>query len=1253
MEISTIYGPLTNRGRLKKLFLVMKLTTIILTITCMNIYAAGFSQNITLSEKNVALEKVLNQIEKQSGYTFFYNTNLVKKSIKVSVDVKDYSLEKTLDVCFKDLPIVYTIVQNTIVLKPKVQETSTQIAQADPIKITGKVTDDLNLTLPGVTVRVKGTSVVAITDVNGAFHITVPDKNAVLVFTFVGFTTKEVSVGESININVKLAPASNGLNEVTVTSFGIKKKTNDLGYSTTTVAGDELDRTNTVNPITALQGKVAGAVISTPGTAGIQTSPFIQIRGANTIGGNNQPIFVIDGNVLQNNLSAPDGADGGSQLKNLNPDDYESITVLKGAAATALYGSRGINGAVVINTKSGKAGKGLGVEFNSTYQTTDVYAPFMKLQNEFGQGAYNVREGNFAPDGTQAVTNYSFGPAYDGSMHPAIWDPSIMVPYVAQPDNWKTFYQTPLYVNNNLTLSGGGDNSTYRISYSNAKANGLLPNNGLDRNSLTLKYAGKINKVFSTELGVTYANTLTKNYYDQSRYAYGGGQNLGFDTYYLPRNTDFSAWHADYRNADNSLKNEPIDGATGNWIPNAFTNIDKNNYQNSENLVLGYLKLMAQVNPWLDFSAQGDVNYYSQYGQTENYGNNAQNTGGKYAISGSTTTNYELLLMGHAVKKLLHDDLNIDFRVLNDYYGNRLGQNYSASTDGGLIVPNEFSIANSINNPVYSVSVDPTTGLIKNNGDVYYASIPQNQFTMGAGFDISLNYKKYFNLEITGRNDWISTLTYPTSVIGGANNYSIFYPSANFAWSFYDEYKDSMPSWLSSGRFRASWAEVGNAGIAGPYSTNNGYGGSTVLNQAGQTVPVVSQINGYVQPNLDLKPQVKREIELGANLSFFKNLITLDFDVYKSNTFNQLLHTDGVPETGYSEYYLNVGNIQNEGFEMLLDVNPINRNNSKDWDLDFAINLAHNQSKVISLAPGLSSWDLGESYEAANVFAYVGGPLGVLTVNSGNAFQIDHKTGYPIIMNTPRAVSPGSYSYANYQYAYQPGGDQVKLGKIEPNLTGGISTTLRYKSFSLFTQIDARFGGLIYSESYTYAMANGTPEASLQFRDQAHGGVARTDSYTGKTVYNGAVPNAVFAAGQTSLLKPGVNIGGMTFKQAYDEGLVESWYAPAYYDGGPGYDGTYDWENGINSNGSVATDSWIMLREITLGYNVPSAFLRKVKVIKGLRVSLTARNLGYLYNSLPGGQNPESLQSNDPWNPYITGGVPFTRSYAVSLDIKF
>jgi len=1107
--------------------------------------------------------------------------------------------------------------------------------------ITGTVKDETGTPLPAVNVKVKNSSISTSTNSQGKFSISATE-GSILEFRYIGYKPREITVGSASLINIDMEPSSNELNEVTVEgALGIKKLDKNLGYAATRLDGEELTRTNTVNPITALQGKVAGVNINVMSSAGVQTSPFIQIRGAKVLGStsnaaNNQPIFVIDGNVLQNNIVGADDQDGGSQLKNLNPDDYESITVLKGAAATSLYGSRGLNGAIVITTKKGKSGQGLGIEFNSTYQTSNIYKSPMAFQNTYGQGSALTREGNFAPDGTQANTVGSWGPAFDGTMHPVIYDQTRKTPYVAQPDNWKAFYQNGNYINNNLALSGANDKFNYRLSYSNNSSKGMLPNNGLKRNAFDLKVGGDLNKVFSTEVGVNYANTVTKNYYNQSRYYYGGGSNLAFNTYYLPRNLDYNDWRAIYRNADNSIK----PGAFGNLasVTSAFSIFDKNNYTNTENSLLGYAQLKAQVTPWLDLSGRGNINILKTHSETKNLGNDKNNVGGQYAIGSNLTTDYNLLFMAHAAKKVMDGDLNIDFRVLNEYYGNMLKETAYASTDGGLKVPNVFFLGNSVN------AVKNYDG---SNNYIGYLSSPRSLSTIGLGGVLNLNYKDYLNLEITGRNDWLSTLTYPTSV-PGANNYSVFYPSVNLSYSFYDHLKSDMPAWLSSGRLRASLAYVGNAGIAGAYATGAGYSPGTIINNGNQSVPSATQVNADIKPNLNLKPQKQRSIELGTNFGLFKELVNVDFTWYKTNTFNQLINLPGVLETGYNKLFINAGNIQNQGLELLVNVNPIK---NKDWDLNFAINMAHNKSKIVEFGNGIKEWELSGGYDGANVYAYEGGDFGVLTSETWASSKIDPKTGLPIIqVGSRQANSNPSVKYSMQDYNlvspdYSDSQKRINIGKVEPNLVGGISTTLRYKNFSLFAQVDGRFGGYVYSEAYSYATGQGTTLNSLQFRDQAHGGVARTDSYNGQTRYDGVIPNAVFDAGQMSPLKPGVSIAGMTFRDAYNQGLVEPWKASLYYNT------FYGWGTNLNGNESVSKNSWIMLREITLGYRLPTEWVNKVH-IKGAKLSVSARNIGYLYKTLSGDQNPESLQSNDPFKPYITGGVPFYRNYSVNLSIS-
>lgn len=1106
--------------------------------------------------------------------------------------------------------------------------------------IKGTVKDENGTPIPAVSVTIKETKKGTSTASDGSYSIEAIQGN-ILQFRYLGYKMQEITVGSSNSVNVSLTPSDNELAEVSVVALGIQKENKKVGYALTTVKGDELTRTNTVNPITALQGKVAGVNINVMGAAGIQTSPSIQIRGSKVLGNqpgqaNNQPIFVIDGNVIQNNQINADDVDGGSQLKNLNPDDYESITVLKGAAATSLYGSRGLNGAVVITTKKGKAGQGLGIEFNSTYQAQEIYKSPLALQNIYGQGSISTREGNFAPDGSQAATGYSWGPKMDGSLHPAPYDATKTVPYSPQPDAWKFFYQNGNYVNNNLALSGGGDKYNYRLSYSNNSSKGLLPNNGLKRNSVDLKIGADVNKIFSTELGISYANTVTKNYYGQGRYYHGGGENLGFNTYYLPRNLDFADWHATYRNADNSTKNPGNSGF--DRIVSAFTIFDKNNFEKQENSILGYTQLKAQVAPWLDLSGKLSVNFYKINTETKNFGNQKDNRGGEYKVGGSYTNNYNILFMGHATKDIT-EDLKLDFRLINEIYGDRKGENYGSNTSGGLIVPNQFFLGNSLgpiqNNYYYK------------NGDYPGPQYP-SQLTVGLGGIANLSYKDYLNLELTGRNDWISALAYPVNV-PGENNFSIFYPSANLSYSIYDHLKERMPNWFSSARLRASLAYVGNAGVAGPYNTNRGFVPISIINGDGNAVGGATEFQANIKPNLTLRAQKQRSLELGTNFGLFNEFINIDFAWYKTNTLDQLLNLGGVMETGRDKLFLNAGNIQNKGYELLVNVNPIR---SKDWRLDVAVNLAHNKSKIIEFGNGIKEWELSGGYDGANVWAYEGGDFGVLTASPGSTVKIDAKTGWPLVVVSDIVQSTNALTkYRVQTFDYEVNEEtatqkRIALGKVEPNLVGGINANLRYKNFSLFTQVDGRFGGYVYSQAYSYGMSQGTLEESLYGRDQEHGGVARIDSYNGQTRYDGVIPNVVFAEGQTSTLKPGTSIAGLTFRQAYDQGLVEPWKASWYH----AY--TNNWGTNLNTGGSVSKNSWIMLREITLGYTLPTSLLSKIR-IQGARLSFSARNIGYLYRTLSGGQNPESLQSNDPFRPYITGGVPFSRSYSVSLSVKF
>ena len=1094
--------------------------------------------------------------------------------------------------------------------------------------LSGTVRNDEGKPVVAATIQEKGTNNKAMTDKDGSFKISV-SPGATLVISSVGFDAREMKADASGIANVQLETSTKELTGVVVTAFGINRQERKLGYANTTVKADELVRAGSVSPIAALQGKVAGVNINVMGAAGVQSSPSIMIRGAKSLRQDkNQTMFVIDGNVIENNTYDADGVDAGSQLKNLNPDDYESITILKGAAATSLYGSRGANGAIVITTKKGKVNSGLGVSFSSSYQVEDIYRNGIGLQNDYGSGFMPQREGNFRPDGTQTFTSNSWGPKFDGTMHPAIHDPSKLVPYVAQPDNWKVFFQDGVYINNHVALSGGGDKFTYRLSYSNLSNKGTLINNKVDRNSFDFRTTGQLNKIFSIDAGASYAMTNSLNAYGQGRYYWPSGQNVGFMTYYaVPRNTDLATWRNNYRNPDGSMKSYGygLYDAQVNSTFNRFDNVNNTRYEKS---LLTNVMLKAQVNSWIDLSAKANFNNYRIFNENKEKGSGAFGAGGYYGVDGNYSLNYNYLFMAHAARKALNENLDIDFRVLGEMYGNGKSESYGANTIGGLIVPNVFTLSNSVND----IRDSRRYGFSKPNNKV-----------VGIGGIMNFGWKDYLNLELTARQDWISSLTYPIGV-PGANNYKSFYPSANASWIFSDMLKDDMPKWLSFGNLRASLAYVGNGTNA--FATSFGsYTQGVVTNINGQSVITANLQNADVLPNLNLKPERQRSIELGTKLSFFKDRVGLDFAWYKTNTFNQILTIPGNLETGFRNKRINAGDIQNKGIELLLTGTPVKTKNLT-WDM--AVTFTKNRGKINEFYPGINEYALTNDYDGAGVYAYPGGDFGVLTANPGSTYRAyDAKTGLPII-KVGSAYNSNGAAYQQFFWQvedFNSTNTRHKIGRVEPDFLAGYNTTVRYKQFSLYAQLDSRVGGWIYSEAYNYGMGRGNVINSLKYRDQAHGGVARIDSYTGQTVYNGAVPDAVFGSGEKSPVDGVTDISGMTFKDALAKKLVQPWAVQEYYNE------TFGWGQFFDA-GAASKMTWVMLRELSIGYQLPKALISKVK-LKTASLRFTARNLGYLYNSLPADQNPASIQSNNSFSPFITGAVPYSRNWAVSLNVSF
>jgi iron complex outermembrane receptor protein len=1093
--------------------------------------------------------------------------------------------------------------------------------------------------LPGVTVAEKGTSNGTLTDVDGKFSLKVASEKSTIVFSFIGMKSVTEVVNSRKVINVKMVAAEIGLDEVVVTALGVNKQPRQLGYATSTIKPADVIATNTVNPINALQGKVAGVNINIVGTSGVTSSSSITIRGAKSIDKNNSPIFVIDGIVMENNITDTyGGKDWGSQLKNLNPDDYASITVLKGAAATALYGSRGANGAIVIVSKGGVSRKGVGVEISQTFKQENIYASHIKLQNEYGAGtAWNGYDGGLLADGTLSKTTNSMGLKMEGQLLDQYYRSGEKTPYSPHPNNWKDLYQDGNYSNTNVAINGGNDKAVYRLSYSFMDDKGVLKNNEFNRNSVSFKTNGQINKIFSAEFGLNYVKSKARNAFDQGFYR--EGQNLGLMTvYYMPRSLDLKDLYNNYRDpVSNAQKTQAVYGTIASFLHR----LDYMDETRDEETMLTNLTLKAQIAPWMDASAKANYNMYNTFNRRTEYGSGPYLSGGGYfGTNGTRRGSYNFLFMLHANKKLMNDDLDIDFRIANEIYGNTRYESWAKGTNGGLIVPGLFASSNSVNTIIPS-----------------YSYVPRNSEVIGLSGILNFSWKNQLFLELTARNDWNSSLLYPTW-IGGENNYSIFYPSANLSWVATDTFRDQLPEWFSFGKLRASLARVGMGTAV--YGTSSGAGGfsqGTTYDQDKNSVVIASPNIGTI-PNTNLKPEIQQSLELGTDVRFVEDRFGLDFTFYKTNTFNQIMTLGNVTESGATTRKINAGNIQNKGFEIQLDMDPI-RTKKLRWNV--MANFTVNHSKIIKLHDEIKEWQImGVADAGPEIWAREGGEFGVITSAYNNtaasapalfnnpADANDPRNGKRILNYDGTAGSPNATQFYIYATEASVGiKDRKILGKIEPDFLAGLNTSLYYKGFDLYCQVDTRVGGNFFSHSYKYGMGRAALEESLNGRDQAHGGLGRLN-YKGETVYDGLMLDAVFADGEMAPSKTDpskmVNVGGKTYKEVVESGLINPVQANAFYGD------SYGW--GANVQDPIMENTWVALREITFGYKFPEKILSKIGM-QYARLAFSARNIGYLYNGLKNGLNPESVQSNNPLTPYEYGGVPYSRNYSVTLNVKF
>jgi TonB-linked SusC/RagA family outer membrane protein len=1047
--------------------------------------------------------------------------------------------------------------------------------------------------MPGVTVFEKGTSNGTITDPEGKYEIKVKDAQTTLIFRYVGYATTELTGGGDISLKEDVLM----LDEVVVTALGIKSDKKALGYSVQTVGGDALTGSGESNMINGLNAKVAGVqVISSGGSPG--AASFIRIRGSSSLTGNNQPLIVIDGVPMDNSQNQggnPDNGDNNllegvnqsNRAADINPNDVENVTVLKGPAAAALYGIQAANGAILITTKKGSntKGKGVAVSFNSS-MAWDKVNKLPENQTRFSQGFFGEYQG------PESGRSHSWGAAIDtlswdnnspDPNNPYIYDnngaivssndPSAreaVTPY----DNYRNFFQTGLTTDNSLSLSGGNAGTTYRFSIGNTNTKGIVPLSSWGRT--TAKFAGEsqLTNRLRTAASVGYSNSGGRRVQTGSNTS---GLMLGLlrtpITFDNSNGVTDPADEAAYIFSDGTQRNY----RGGGGYDNPYWTINKNPFTDEVNRIYGFTSVSYDVTNWLNvFYRVGTDTYSDERQQVLALGSRSAPAGRLY---------YE---------KHNYRHINSDLWVTAQ-------RDFTEKLSGSLLVGNNlFSKSYS---KIYTQGdgfVVPDFNHISNASSTFSRYVYDAKKTAAIFGEAKLSYDDWIFLDLTGRNEWSSTL--PT-----ANN-SFFYPSANLGVVVTEALGMTENKILPYGKLRLSYASVGHD--APSYALGKYFSGTFVGD--GWTSGVNFPYNGIAGFSVDdvlgsnaLRPEKNNTIEIGTDLRFIKNRIGVDFTFYRSRAVDQILAIPVAGSSGYTNQFMNAGTVSNTGFEITLNATPVK---SKDFRWDLQVNFTRNKNMVVSLPEGIDNIFLG-GFEGSSVRNVAGQPYGQIY---GGTFLRDANGNLVIESDTNSAF---------YGFPIESGKEEA-IGNPNPDFLCGFSNTLTWKGISLNILFDFRKGGQMW---------NGTIGALANF------GMSKvTEDRDVDYTFEG-VKGTLDGDGNLVLQDENGNAGTVTNDVVVNRD--QNWYLT----NGGGF--------GNVAEQFIQETSWIRLREVSLSYSLPTKLLEKTP-IAGLNVGISGRNLLLITpyegidpeTNLMGSVNAQGL---DYFN------MPNTRSISARLGINF
>lgn len=895
--------------------------------------------------------------------------------------------------------------------------------QAQDRTVSGIVTSaDDGGPLPGVNVVIKGTTNGGVTDVDGKYSVIVPQGDGgVLVFTFIGFESQEVEIGPRSTIDIQMNTDVQQLSEIIVTAQGIEKEERSLGYAVSSINNEALTRAQSPNALNALQGKVAGVnITSASGSPG--ASSRIILRGYSSLGGSNQPLFVVDGvpvnNGVVNDRDLNGGLDFGNRINDLNPEDIESVTILKGASGTTLYGSRAASGVIMITTKKGKAGlkKGVQVTVNSSL-TLDSPLKLPTYQNEYGQGFFG---------GVDLLENTSWGAKFDGVDR--LWGHVVdnsqqFKPYVAQPDNVKDFWDIGKTYNNSVAISNGDENSNYYLSYGNVNADGIMPTDAdsYNRNTLSLRGSTTLSNKIKASASL---NIVAK---DNKYVPTGQDQSVYDNVVQTPRDISVID-HKDYKSLFNNL-----DNYYSGYTLNPYYVLNEHGATANENRFFGNVALAYPITDHITV--------------TDRFGGDVSSTHAKSwrAITEVSRNDYNddpgRVIVQDYFNREISNDLMVNFNKtfaedfsLGVLVGHNINQREYRFSEGkvtGLDLPNFYNLSNSSSTP----QVNETYS---------------KRRIMGVYSSIDLSYRNFLFLTLNGRNDWSSTLP--------KENRSFFYPGINGGIDLAG-FVPGLEDFFSLAKIRAGWSKVGKD--ADPYLIHSVF----VKGEHGDgyrslNYPLAGNINSFEVGNRignpGLTPEFTKELEIGGDFRFFDGRVRIDGAYYNRTITDLIWPVDLAYSTGYATQILNLGEITNKGIELLLSVSPIVTNNFT-WDV--SVNYTRNRNVLVKLTEGLDQVSLG----GTGAMAYVGRPGQPLGLFLGPVALLDDQGRTIVNSQGLPTANLENQIYGNSQYDFM----------------AGLVNNLSYKGISLGFTLDLRQGGLMYSRTAEMMYFTGTAPQTL------------------------------------------------------------------------------------------------------------------------------------------------------------------------------